>query len=1075
MDWNRIGFAHRWWLNSTSSAADGGPLPASVLDTLLPFMRSVFPASSFGCLGLVAFATAVVSPGRAANAPLPADHAARMGRGLEAFEREIGALLKEHCLNCHGGEKTKADFDLASRELLLKGGADGPSVVPFHPEQSRLIKMLRHQEEPYMPENKPQLPEEAVRKIEAWISEGAPYSRPLVEGKAPARDRSLVTEEDRKWWAFQPLAKTAPPAIAGWEHPVDRFLAAKAATKGLSLADKADRLTLIRRATLDLTGIPPTRAEVERFVRDPAPDAWPKLVDDLLARPAYGERWARHWMDVARYGESSGFEQDYDRTGSYHYRDFLIHALNSDLPFSQFVQWQIAGDEFAPGNPRALAATAFLSLGVFPTQITVNELERVRYEDMDDMLSTTGAAFLGLTVGCARCHDHKYDPIPTRDYYRMLSNFTGTVRSEIELDVDPGKTRALKVAWKTGHEKLVTEQRQWEQANRPKFEEFLTRELPNFAEPVGWTIWVPKETKTSAGTKLELQPDGSLLAAKGAVPEHEQYAFTSEAPRLTVTALRLEALVDQALPQTGPGRAGNGNFQLSRVRVEIEEAGSGRREVVLSKALADFEQNAQALGVAAALTGRKGEGWAVGGKEKQPHTAVFTFAQPLTPPAGSRLHVTLDFQGNAKHSIGRPRLSWGSGTEPGLATQTFADGVLEVLRARRVPENETDRTKLERWWLEQQAPWRALEARRVASQKAEPTGLSKVLVASESFPPVKYHTAGGSVETYKETFVLKRGNVALKEEPATPGFLQALARAPEQRWEWTPPAGATYFGKRRALANWILDEAGGAGALTARVFVNRLWLHHFGQGIVPTPNDFGKTGQLPSQPELLDWLAGELLAQKGGIKAMHRLLMTSHAYQQAALKDAAKEKADPANALFIRRIPVRLEGEAIRDSLLAVGGLLDPQLYGPAVADDRSPRRSIYLRVKRSKLVGSMVSFDQPEPLASQGIRPTTTVAPQALLLMNSVLARSAAEALAARVARGVGVGAPLESLLREAYTTALGREPAPEEARLAAGFLHEQAARTGDNAKTAAGAAPVGFAQFCQVLLQTNEFVYLP
>jgi hypothetical protein len=1038
-------------------------------------MRSVFPSSVSCFLGFVAFSTVLVASALAANAPLPADHATRMARGLEAFDREVGALLKEHCLKCHGGEKTKADFDLASRELLLKGGADGPSVVPFHPEQSRLIKMLRHQEEPYMPENKPRLPEEVIRKIEAWISEGAPYGKPLVEGKAPARDRSLVTEDDRKWWAFQPLAKPAVPAVAAWEHPVDRFLAAKAAPQGLSLAEKANRRSLIRRATLDLTGLPPTPAEVERFVQDPAPDAWPKLVDSLLARPAYGERWARHWMDVARYGESSGFEQDYDRTGSYHYRDFLIHAFNSDLPFSQFVQWQIAGDEFAPGNPKALAATAFLSLGVFPTQITINELERVRYEDMDDMLSTTGAAFLGLTVGCARCHDHKYDPIPTRDYYRMLSNFTGTVRSEIELDVDPDKTRELKAAWKAGHEKLVAEQRQWEQANRPRFETFLSKELPSFGEPVGWTLWVPKETKTSAGTKLQPQPDGSFVAAKGPVPDQEEYAFSAEAPRLPITALRLEALVDPSLPQTGPGRSGNGNFQLSRVRVEIEETGGARREIVLYKALADFEQNSEALGVAAALTGKKGEGWAIGGKEKQPHTAVFAFAEPLTPPTGSRLRVTLGFQGNAKHSIGRPRLAWGVGAEPGLATPTFADGVLEILRARSVPENEADRQKLERWWLEQQKPWTALEARRVASQKAEPTGLSKVLVASESFPPVKYHTAGGSVETYKETFVLKRGNVALKEDPATPGFLQVLARGPEQRWEWTPPPGATYLGKRRALANWILDEASGAGALAARVFVNRLWLHHFGQGIVATPNDFGKTGALPSQPELLDWLAGELLAQKGSIKAMHRLLMTSHAYQQAALKDAAKEKADPANALFTRRIPVRLEGEAIRDSLLAVGGLLDLQLFGPAVVDDKSPRRSVYLRVKRSKLVGSMVSFDQPEPLASQGLRPTTTVAPQALILMNSPLARNAAEAFAARIARDAGADAPLEILLRTAYTTALGREPDAEEARIAIAFLKGQTARAADNAKAVASTVPVGFPQFCQVLLQTNEFVYLP
>jgi mono/diheme cytochrome c family protein len=1038
---------------------------------MFPIRRLSLPQT----LALLFAAPVLQSLGLAAAVPVPDDHAALMARGLESFEREVAGVLKEHCLKCHGGEKTKADFDLASRELLLKGGADGPSVVPFHADQSRLLKMLRHQEEPFMPENKPRLPEEVIAKIEAWIQQGAPYSKPLVEGKKTGRDRSVVTQEDQQWWAFQPLSRPTVPVAAAQTHPVDRFLSAKAAEKGLSLAPKADRRTLVRRATFDLTGLPPTPEEVERFVQDPAPDAWPRLVDDLLARPAYGERWARHWMDVARYGESSGFEQDYDRVGSYHYRDFLIHALNTDLPFPQFVQWQIAGDEFAPGDPKALAATAFLSLGVFPTQITVNELERVRYEDMDDMLSTTSAAFLGLTVGCARCHDHKYDPIPTRDYYRMLSNFTGTVRSEIELDVDPEKTRQLKAGWRAGHEKLVAEQVQWEQTNRPRFEAFLRQDLPKLSEPAAWTVWVPKETKTSAGTKLTPQPDGSFLAAKGSVPDQEQFEFVSDAPQRPLTGLRLEAMVDPSLPQTGPGRAGNGNFQLSRVRVELEEPGGFWREVVLSKAVADFEQNAQALSVAAALNGKKGEGWAIGGKEKQPHTAVFSFAEVMTPPAGSRFRVTLDFHGNVKHSIGRPRLSWGSGGEPALAHPTFAAGIVELLRTGRPPEKTEDRQKLERWWLEQQAPWRSLEARRLASEKGEPNGLSKVLVASESFPPVKYHTAGGSVETYKETFVLKRGNVALKEEPATPGFLQVLARAPEQRWAWTPPPAATYFGKRRALANWILDERSGAGALAARVFANRLWQHHFGQGIVATPNDFGKTGALPSQPDLLEWLAGELLSRNGSIKSMHRLLMTSEAYQQAALKEDAKEKADPANALFVRRIPVRLEGEAIRDSLLAVSGQLDPQLYGPGVADDRSPRRSIYLKVKRSKLVGSMVSFDQPEPLASQGLRPTTTVAPQALILMNSPLARSAAEALAARLTRSAAADAPPDRLIESAYAMALGRPPEPEELALARGFLQAQAARIGAGAKTPPQTAPEAFAHFCQVLLQTNEFAYLP
>jgi mono/diheme cytochrome c family protein len=1006
--------------------------------------------------------------------PVPPDHAARMSRGLESFDREIASLLSEHCLKCHGGEKTKGDFDVSHRDSLLKGGADGPSVAAFHSEKSRLIRMLKHEEEPYMPEKKPRLSDEVIAKIVAWIDQGAPYSKALVEGKKPERDRSKVGEEDRRWWSFLPLSHPVVPKVAGLSHPVDRFLAAKGAAKGLTLAPQADKRTLIRRATLDLTGLPPTPEEVEKFVADASPEAWPRLIDELLSRPAYGERWARHWMDVARYGESSGFEQDYDRVGSYQYRDFLIQALNADMPFSQFVQWQLAGDEFAPGNPKALAATAFLSLGVFPTQVTVNELERVRYEDMDDMLSTTGAAFLGLTVGCARCHDHKYDPIPAKDYYRMLSTFTGTVRSELELDVDPEKTVEQKAAWKKAHEAIVEEQHKVEASLKPVFQKFLAEELPKLPEPVGWALWGAVQGKASAGSTLEAQRDGSFLAKAATVPDRENYEFEGAAPGLMLTGLRVEALVDKSLAGGGPGRAGKGNFHLSKVRVEVLGPDGAVKEVPFSKAEADFEQKAGG-GVAGLVSGQKGAGWMVGGKEKADHALALTFAEPWMPEAGSRLRVTLEFQGQPKHSMGRPRLAWMVSEEPTLKRPTLPEGVAELILARKAPESEADLAKLERWWRTQNRSWTAVEARRVASEKAEPTGLSKVLVASESFPPIRYHTAGGSVETYKKTFVLKRGNVALKEEEATPGFLQVLSRAPEERWSWTPPQGASYAGRRRALANWILDEKEGAGALAARVFVNRLWLHHFGQGMVSTPNDFGKTGATPSQPELLDWLAGQLIESGGSVKAMHRLLMTSQAYQQAALKDATKEKADPGNELFLRRLPKRLEGEAIRDSMLAVSGLLDGQMYGPGVADERSPRRSVYLRVKRSKLIGSMVSFDQPEPLASQGVRPTTTVAPQALFLMNSLQARDCTQALAGRVLKSAGKDAPLERFISEAYGLTLSRAPLAEESSEARDFLEAQTARWVAQGESRENAFHRAIADFCQVLFQTNEFVYRP
>ena len=990
------------------------------------------------CLALAAS----VLPGVAGAAELPPDHAARMQEGLGAFEREIQGILREHCLKCHGGDKTKGELDLADREGLLKGGADGPSVVPFQPGQSRLLKMLRHEEEPHMPENKPRLPDAVIERIAAWIGNGAPYAAPLVAGRKPERDRGRVTDEDRGWWAFQPLANPAVPEGPG--HPVDRFLAAKASGK-VKPSPEADRRTLVRRATLDLTGLPPAPEEVEAFVRDTAPDAWERLLDGLMARPAYGERWARHWMDVARYGESSGFEQDYDRPGSYHYRDFLIDAFNRDLPFPEFVRMQVAGDEYRPGDAHALAATAFLTLGVFPTQITINELERVRYEDMDDMLSTTSSAFLGLTVGCARCHDHKFDPIPSRDYYRMLATFTGTVRSEPELDLNPEETARKKAAWRSKLDGAAAAVRAREVELRPALERFLEAELPSFPGVSGWAVWTP-QSPPAGQSAWERLGDGSLLAR--ATPGVGGLVWEGELPLDRVEGFRIEALTDPALPEKGPGQGGRGSFEVKKLHIERQKADGSWEGVPLGDALP---------GSAGADLLPQGKGWKGGGK---PAVAAWKIAG-----SGPGLwRVRMEFGQGGRAGLGRMRMAFLLGADQKLDAEWIDARVAARLARHLQPDGPEEKRLLEEWWFRRDDGFRKLEAARLAIQNAEPSGLTKVLVGSESFPPVRYHTAGGVVETYKETHFLKRGNVALKDGVVTPGFLQVLTRAPETRWSWTPPPGATHAGKRRQLAEWILDAESGAGALSARVFVNRIWLHHFGRGLVPSPNDFGRSGVAPTHPELLDWLAGEFLRTGGGIKSLHRRMMTSAAYRQACVRNPEALAADPDNLYFLRRAPRRLEAEAVRDSLLAVSGRLDPALYGPPVASEDTPRRSVYLRVKRSQLLNSMVSFDQPEPLVSQGARPTTTVTPQALLLLNGRLARDSAAALADRIRKVVGTGAAPAAHVAAGYRLVLGREPAPDEEGMAVEFLSSAAAR-----------GVPGLPELCQVLLELNEFAYQP
>jgi len=997
-----------------------------------------------------------VSLAAVVSAQVPADHAERMTRGLEMFRKDVAPLLKEHCVKCHGGEKTKADFDLATREGLLKGGTEGVAVVPFDSGKSWMMKLIRHEDEPQMPDNKPKMSDDAIAKLAAWIDHGAPYTEPLVEGKAPPRDKSIVSEEDRKWWAFQPLAKVEVPSFGSRVssssdpklNPIDAFLLKAAEPKKLSFNPPADSRTLLRRATLDLTGLPPDASQDSH-------QSYEQLIDKLLASPAYGERWARHWLDVARFAESSGFEHDYDRPNAYHYRDFVIKAFNSDTPYDEFVRWQLAGDEFLPGDPLALMATGFLGAGVFPTQITANEVERTRYDALDDMLSTTASAFLGLTVGCARCHDHKFDPIPTADYYKMLSTFTTTVRSNIEVEVEPEQTNAARATWAKKREALQGDLEKAEASLRPAFEQWLASGVGDSASE--WALLEPSDLKSSGKATFKALGDGSYLA-EGENAAWDTYTITTPLPPQRITALRLEALTHASLKRKGPGRAPNGNFGLGKIEVTL-----GADEVKIARAFADHEQNNGNLSVAATLDMDSSSGWAVDGQIGKDHAAVFVFDQPIDPAPGAKLTIKLSQTVNTQHNIGRPRFAVTSAATPALEGGALSPKIATALHHARtgVKLAEAKRASLFDWWKLREKTWQAANKTLAEHDAKEPTSKTTVLVCAEGYKPLVMHSQGAPF--LEQTHILKRGDVNQKESVAAQSFLQVLMRGDTKQWQWQPPPGAPYTGRRRSLANWLTDVDQGAGALLARVAVNRLWQHHFGRGLVSTSNDFGRTGALPSHPELLDFLAQELIRNHWRLKPIHRLIMTSDAYRQNSAADAAKTAADPDNALFLRRAPQRLEAEAMRDSILAVSGLLDPSMFGPGTLDENSKRRSIYFTIKRSRLLNSMVVFDAPEPLVSQGSRPTTTVAPQALLLMNSPQVRGWAEALARRA----------QGSAEQAYLYALGRKPTAAEIQTAQDFLE-----SGIAAHTQAGQADaktLALADLCQVLFGLNEFAYLP
>ncbi|MBL9122408.1 MAG: DUF1549 domain-containing protein, partial [Planctomycetaceae bacterium] len=404
-------------------------------------------------------------PAQEATPPVSADHAERMAEGLALFKSGVRVLLNAHCVKCHGGDETQGELNLTTREGLLQGGTQGPAVVPGQSAASLLYRLATHADEPHMPDGAAKLPAESLALLGKWIDCGAPYDRPLGSSAAGPEVAKPVSPEEREFWSFRPLAPSQPPSVgdANWcRTDIDRFILAGLESRGLKPNAPADRRKLIRRAYLDLVGIPPTPSEVAAFEADTAPDAFARLVDRLLDSPHHGERWGRHWLDLARFAESHGYEQDYDRPSAYHYRDFVIQALNADMPYDQFVRWQLAGDELAPDEPLALMATGFLGAGTHATQITASQVEKERYDELDDMAATVGTALLGMTVGCARCHDHKFDPISQHDYYRMLATFTTTVRSEIDLDLQPERTREAEARFKREHEPLAAALAQFE-------------------------------------------------------------------------------------------------------------------------------------------------------------------------------------------------------------------------------------------------------------------------------------------------------------------------------------------------------------------------------------------------------------------------------------------------------------------------------------------------------------------------------------------------------------------------------------------------------------------------------------
>jgi cytochrome c553 len=886
-----------------------------------------------------------------------------------SFEQHIRPILKAHCFHCHGEEgKREGGLDLRLRRLIVAGGESGVSLVPGDSQASLLLERVRSGD---MPPVDKKLSSEEISQLERWIAEGAKTARPEPEliGADP-----LFTDEERNFWSFQSIRRSEAPDVretVAIRTPIDRFILAKLEDVGLSFSSDADRRTLIRRVCFDLLGLPPSVEEVERFVSDNSPDAYERLIDRLLASPHYGERWGRHWLDVAGYADSEGYtDEDTPRDWAYFYRDYVIASFNADKPFNFFIHEQLAGDELvkppyknlSEDQIERLAATGFLRMAPDGTAASGIDKNVARNEVVADTIKIVSSSLMGLTVGCARCHDHRYDPIPTVDYYRLRAVF------EPSLDWKKWRvpaTRRISLYTDTDRElaaKINAEAAEVDRQREAKARQYIDRTLE-------------EELLTLPASMRE-----ALRAAYKTVAKDrnaEQQALLKEYPSVASISVGSLYLYDR------------------RREVKAAQIDAARRE-----------------------------------KEKR-------LANEKDPTALAA-EIQRDIEAAAK------------------------------LRGEKAADD------LKRY-----------------QERAD--------VIRATIPPERFLRAiAEEPNQIPSTFVFFRGDHEQPTREVAPGGLSVL----ETRLTSSLPANDDSLpstGRRMAFAKRLTDPR---YPLTARVIVNRIWLHHFGRGIVNSPSDFGTLGDRPTHPELLDWLASEFISSGWQVKQLHKLILTSTTYRQSSYRTDQHQAIDPDNKLYARMSVRRLESEAVRDALLAISDKLNRRLFGPPVPvmedevgqivigkenldGERKPgqtvplhgeefRRSAYVQVRRSRPLGVLETFDNPAMTPNCEQRNASNVAPQSLLMMNSSLVVEYAEHFAARVIHEVG--ADRREQVRLAWQLAFAIVPSDSEIAAATEFLQqqEQLFRDSPTKPKELTAESLALASFCQALLSSNRFLYV-
>jgi hypothetical protein len=853
--------------------------------------------------------------------------------------------------------------------------------------------------------------------------------------------------EPKTWWAFQPIA---PPKVPDRTNPVDHFILAKLSEKGLKLSPEADRRTLARRVYFDLTGLPPTPEEVDAFVNDKSPDAYEKLVDKLLASPAYGERFARLWMDAVHFAETHGHDQDRVRPNAWRYRDYLIAAFNTDTPYGRFVKEQIAADVFFPAEPKLIPALGFLAAGPWDESslrdIREDSIDReiARYLDRDDIVTTVMNTFAGLTVQCARCHDHKFDPIPQEDYYKLQAVFAGVGRGEVPFELDAGASKKRKELQATLA--AIAKNDPAVKVDSPDFVKTVSEfEKRHAGAGIAWSV--PDFTKIeSQGSTLTKQKDDSITS-EGKRPEKDTYTLVARVKGKRITAARLELLTDDTLPHHGPGRQDNGNLHLSEFSVSV--AGKVAK---IRTATADFDQAGWT--VLHSIDGNKSTAWGIYPAVGKPHEAVFELAEPIACNAETEITFALEQLHGGGHLIGRFRLSLTDAAPP-VKLAVVPPNLRAILATPASKRTEQQSRELALFVLKEQ----------VSAELAALPASAMVYAAAPNFNADGSHKP---VPMPREVRMLKRGDIRKPGDKVEPAALSLL---PKLTGEFGLKPGHTEGERRAALAKWLTDAN---NPLTWRVMANRVWQWHFGGGLVSSPNDFGKMGTQPTHPELLDFLADEL-RQHGSLKKLHRLIVTSATYKQASTSRPEGVKADEDNKLLWRQNRTRLDAEQVRDAILAISGRLDRTAGGPSdMQFDMKPgihvtpkvdygkfdwdrpqghRRSVYRFVFRTLPDPLVECLDGADANALTPKRSESVTAPQALALLNNEFVLVHAKAMASRLEKH---SAERAKQIEFACLLVWGRAPTADEAKLFATYADKH-----------------GLANLCRVLLNTNEFLF--